>query len=140
MEENAENECKTFLEKSLEYDDKNAETLQLFASYWISKENTSEAHDKIIESFNIWMPKYLKLAEESTTGGAGISDLIDMSQACILTYDSRINTSRILTEVQEYDKAIQVLEQLVDEDDEVVVVFKNKNKKPLIKLNLKSQF
>lgn len=60
------------------------------------------------------MPVYRE-AEES-------GPLVDPSQAITLTYDARINTSRILTEVQEFDHALIVLEQLVEEDDEVVVV------------------
>jgi len=114
MEENAADLCKSSLDKSLHYDPKNPEALQLLASYWLSKENLDEAKKSILESLDVWLPKYVE-AEEA-------GPLVDPSQAITLTYDSRINTSRILTEVQEYDKAVTVLEQLIDEDDEVVVV------------------
>lgn len=60
------------------------------------------------------MPKYKAADEEG---------LIDPAQVIGLSYDSRLNTSRILTEVDEYDHAIVVLEQLLDEDDEVVYVW-----------------
>lgn len=114
MEENAEALCKSYLDKSLEYDAKNPETLQLLASYWLSKDNLEEAKKSILESLDNWLPKYIE-ADES-------GPLVDPSQAIPLTYDSRISTSRILTEVEEYDKAVTVLEQLIEEDDEVVVV------------------
>lgn len=114
MEENAADLCKSSLDNSLKYDPKNPEALQLLASYWLSKENLDEAKKSILESLDVWLPKYME-AEEA-------GPLVDPSQAITLTYDSRINTSRILTEVQEYDKAVTVLEQLIDEDDEVVVV------------------
>jgi tetratricopeptide (TPR) repeat protein len=114
MEEDADKLCKVYLDKSLEYDPKNPETLQLFASYFLSKEDFEQAKKYILESLEIWLPKYLE-AEES-------GPLVDPTQAITLTYDSRISTSRILTEVEEFDKSITVLEQLIEEDDEVVVV------------------
>lgn len=114
MEENAEETCKLYLDKSIEYDAKNPETLQLMASYWLSKNNNEQAKKYILESVDLWLPKYVEASENGP--------LVDPTQAITLTYDSRINTTRILTEVEEYDKAITVLEQLIDEDDEVVVV------------------
>ena len=113
-EENAAELCKHFLDKSLEYEPKNPESLQLFASYWLSKADLDQARKYILESLDNWLPQYVEASE----GGL----LVDPSQVISLTYDSRINTSRILTEVDEFDKAITVLEQLVEEDDEVVVV------------------
>ena len=115
MEEDAADHCKQFLDKSLEYDPKNPESLQLLASYWLSKEEFDMARKSILDSLDNWMPQYLE-AEKS-------GPLVDPSQAIALTYDARINTSRILTEVKEFDKALQVLEQLVEEDDEVVVIW-----------------
>jgi tetratricopeptide (TPR) repeat protein len=117
MEEKADEACKHYLEKSLEYDAENPESLQLMASYWLSKENIDEAKKCIIQSVDSWLPKYIELSN-----GKGEACL-DPAQVVPMTYDSRINTSRILTEVQEYDKSISVLEQLIEEDDEVVVVW-----------------
>ncbi len=115
MEENAEDLCKTYLDKSLEYDAKNPETLQLLASYWLSKDDLEQAKKFILESVNSWLPKYVEANEQGL--------LIDPTEVVSLTYDSRINTSRILTEVQEFDTALTVLEQLAEEDDEVVVIW-----------------
>lgn len=115
MEEEAENLCKTFLDKSLEYDSKNPEALQLLASYWLSKDDLDQAKKYILESVEVWLPKYIEASESGP--------LVDPSQAITLSYDSRINTGRILTEVEEYDKAVTVLEQLVEEDDEVIYVW-----------------
>lgn len=106
--------CKSYLDKSLEYDAKNPESLQLMASYWLSKTDNEQAKKYILESVDLWLPKYV----EANDSGL----VIDPTQVISLTYDSRINTTRILTEVEEYDKAIEVLEQLLEEDDEVVVV------------------
>lgn len=114
MEENADVTCKDYLDKSIEYDGKNPETLQLLASYWLSKNDNEQAKKFILESLDIWLPKYVEASE--------CGPLVDPTQAISLTYDSRINTTRILTEVEEFDKAITVLEQLIEEDDEVVVV------------------
>ena len=115
MEENAESLCKTYLDKSLEYEADNAETLQLLASYWLSKDEADKARTAILQSVDAWLPKYVEACEAGP--------LVDPAQAITLTYDARINTSRILTELNEYDKAIVILEQLLDEDDEVVVVW-----------------
>jgi len=68
-----------------------------------------------VQSVENWLPKYVEASEQGL--------LIDPTEVVPLTYDSRINTSRILTEVQEFDTALTVLEQLVEEDDEVVVVW-----------------
>ncbi len=114
MEENAEQLCKSNLDKSLEYEPNNSEALQLMASFWLSKEDLEQAKTFILQSLDSWLPKYVEACEAGP--------LVDPTQSITLTYDSRINTSRILTEVQEYDKAITVLDQLVEEDDEVVVV------------------
>lgn len=115
MVENAENLCKSYLDKSLEYDSSNPETLQLLSSYWLSKDDLEQAKKYIIESVDSWLPKYIEASENDL--------LTDPTQVVPLTYDSRINTTRILTEVEEYDKALTVLEQLVEEDDEVVVIW-----------------
>lgn len=115
MEEDAENLCKFYLDKSIEYDPKNPETLQLLASYWLSKDDIDQAKRFIIESVENWLPKYTEACESGP--------LVDPSQAITLSYDSRINTARILTEVEEFDKAVTVLEQLVEEDDEVIYIW-----------------
>lgn len=115
MEENAETLCKSYLDKSLEFDSKNPESLQLLASYWLSKEDLEKARKYILESLENWLPKYIEASESDL--------LIDPTEVVTLSYDSRINTSRILTEVEEFDKSLTVLEQLVEEDDEVVVIW-----------------
>lgn len=115
MEEDAENLCKSYLDKSIEYDSTNPETLQLLASYWLSKDDIDQAKKFILDSLENWLPKYLEACESGP--------MVDPSQAITLSYDSRINTARILTEVEEYDKAVTVLEQLIEEDDEVVYIW-----------------
>ena len=114
MEDNADQICKSFLDKSLEFDSQNPEALQLMASYWLSKEDNEQAKQNILASIGIWMPKYVE--------AAGNGPMVDASQVITLSYDSRINTARILSEIQDYDKAADVLDQLIDEDDLVVVV------------------
>ena len=59
MEEDADNLCKFYLDKSLEYEPDNPESLQLLASYWLSKEDFEQAKKYILESLDIWLPKYL---------------------------------------------------------------------------------
>lgn len=54
MEEDAADNCKMYLDKSLEYDSKNPESLQLMASYWLSKDEIEEAKKAILESLDSW--------------------------------------------------------------------------------------
>ena len=103
MQENADSLCKSYLDKSLEFEPSNPESLQLVASYWLSKEDLDQARKFILESVQNWLPKYIEANESGL--------LIDPTEVVTLSYDSRINTSRILTEVHEYDTALTVLEQ-----------------------------
>ena len=118
MEENADNLCKSYLDKSLDYDSKNPESLQLLASYWLSKEDIDQAKKAILDSLETWLPKYIEADENG----------LDPTQVINLTYDSRINTTRILTEVNEFDKAVTVLEQLIEEVSSFEQTFELLNK------------
>ena len=66
-----------------------------------------EAKKSIIQSVSIWQSQL----------EAGDKD------AAIPPYPFRISTAKILTELKEYEKAFDVLERLVREDDEVVEVW-----------------
>ena len=54
MEEDAADHCKMYLDKSLEYDSRNPESLQLLASYWLSKDEIEEAKKSILERLEFW--------------------------------------------------------------------------------------
>ncbi|XP_076372255.1 uncharacterized protein LOC143257448 [Tachypleus tridentatus] len=85
------------------------------ANFLLVKEEIEEAKAKMQESLSLWLPKYQLVRE----GGLDPSEF-DPVEVCPLSYDARINTSKLLIELELYDEAAEVLEGLVEEEDEVV--------------------
>ncbi|CAL8361701.1 unnamed protein product [Arctogadus glacialis] len=69
-----------------------------------------------MRSVGAWLPAF-KQAEASS----GLEDEHD--QNTIPPYDSRISTAKLLIETEEFEIAVDVLEGLLEEDDEVVQVW-----------------
>ncbi|XP_030606092.1 probable assembly chaperone of rpl4 [Archocentrus centrarchus] len=115
MEEGAADKCREFIEKALQYHHDNPEALQLMASYLFSTERNQEGKDYLLKSVGMWLPAQKHSAASSTTG----EDI----QNEIPPYESRITTAKLLTESEEYEMAVDVLEGLLEEDDEVVQVW-----------------
>ncbi|XP_076327475.1 uncharacterized protein LOC143234197 isoform X1 [Tachypleus tridentatus] len=115
FEEDAENKCQTLIQKGIVADPKNPEALQCMANFLLVKEEIEEAKAKMQESLSLWLPKYQLVRE----GGLDPSEF-DPVEVCPLSYDARINTSKLLIELELYDEAAEVLEGLVEEEDEVV--------------------
>uniref|UniRef100_A0A3Q0S9Z6 Si:dkey-12j5.1 n=1 Tax=Amphilophus citrinellus TaxID=61819 RepID=A0A3Q0S9Z6_AMPCI len=115
MEEGAADKCREFIEKALQYHHDNPEALQLMASYLFSTERNQEGKDYLLKSVGMWLPAQKHSAASSTTG----EDI----QNEIPPYESRITTAKLLIESEEYEMAVDVLEGLLEEDDEVVQVW-----------------
>ncbi|XP_022240391.1 probable assembly chaperone of rpl4 isoform X1 [Limulus polyphemus] len=115
FEEDAENKCQTLIQKGILADPKNPEALQCMSNFLLVKEEIEEAKAKMQESLSLWLPKYQAVRE----GRLDSSDF-DPVEVCPLSYDARINTSKLLIELELYDEAGEVLEGLVEEDDEVI--------------------
>ncbi|XP_030227063.1 probable assembly chaperone of rpl4 isoform X1 [Gadus morhua] len=116
MEEGAADKCRESIEKALHYHHDNPEALQLMASYLFSAERNQEGKDYLMRSVGAWLPAF-KQAEASS----GLEDEHD--QNTIPPYDSRISTAKLLIETEEFEMAVDVLEGLLEEDDEVVQVW-----------------
>ncbi|XP_042878957.1 probable assembly chaperone of rpl4 [Penaeus japonicus] len=114
-EEEAEDQCLAYINKALETDPTNPEAFQFMASYQLVRQQPDEAKTFIKKSIDLWLPKYKEIHEGKAE--AGTFDPIDV---CPLSYPSRLSAARILIEVQEYDVAVEVLEGLSEEDDEIV--------------------
>uniref|UniRef100_A0A3P8U553 Si:dkey-12j5.1 n=1 Tax=Amphiprion percula TaxID=161767 RepID=A0A3P8U553_AMPPE len=115
MEEGAADKCREFIERALQYHHDNPEALQLMASYLFSTERNQEGKEYLLKSVGMWLPAQKQSAASSTTEEDVQND--------IPPYESRITTSELLIESEEYETAVDVLEGLLEEDDEVVQVW-----------------
>ena len=70
-----------------------------------------------MKSLEIWLPSYLAVLENRPEE-AGTN--FDPVEVCPLIYTTRLSTARMLVELEEWDKATQVLDGLIEEDDEIV--------------------
>ncbi|XP_063054695.1 uncharacterized protein si:dkey-12j5.1 [Engraulis encrasicolus] len=119
MEEGAADRCKEAIAKALEYDPHSSEALQLMASYLFSTQSMEEGKDYLKRSVSSWLPS-LKPQTETT---ATEEEEEDSQQSGLPPYESRITTAKLLTEAEEPEMAMEVLEGLLEEDDEVVQVW-----------------
>ncbi|KAM6910042.1 uncharacterized protein FYW49_012030 [Xenentodon cancila] len=111
MDERAADKCREFIELALKYHHDNPEALQLMASYLFSTEKNQEGKEYLLKSVGMWLPaQKLRTSEE---------DL----QNVLPPYESRVAAAKLLIESEEYEKAVDVLEGLLEEDDEVVQVW-----------------
>ncbi|XP_028282116.1 probable assembly chaperone of rpl4 [Parambassis ranga] len=114
MEEGAGDKCREYIERALQYHHDNPEALQLMASYLFSTERNQEGKEYLLKSVGLWLPAQKQsaasLVEEDTQNETP-------------PYEARITTAKLLIESQEYEMAVDVLEGLLEEDDEVVQVW-----------------
>ncbi|XP_041798669.1 probable assembly chaperone of rpl4 isoform X2 [Chelmon rostratus] len=115
MEEGAADKCREFIERALEYHYDNPEALQLMASYLFSTERNQEGREYLLKSVGLWLPAQKQSADSSSAEQEMQND--------IPPYESRITTAKLLIESEEYEMAVDVLEGLLEEDDEVVQVW-----------------
>nr|XP_020504163.1 probable assembly chaperone of rpl4 isoform X2 [Labrus bergylta] len=113
MEEGAADKCRESIERALQYHYDNPEALQLMASYLFSTERNQEGKEYLLKSVGLWLPAQ----------SAASSSTEEELQNLIPPYESRITTAKLLMESEEYEMAVDVLEGLLEEDDEVVQVW-----------------
>ncbi|KAK5892427.1 hypothetical protein CesoFtcFv8_012807 [Champsocephalus esox] len=115
MEEGAGDKCKELIERALQYHHDNPEALQLMASYLFSTERNQEGKEYLLKSVGLWLP-----AQEESAASSNTDE--DMQNE-IPPYESRVTTAKLLLESEEFEVAVDVLEGLLEEDDEVVQVW-----------------
>lgn len=115
MEEGAADKCLEFIERALQHHHDNPEALQLMASYLFSTERNQEGKEYLLKSVGKWLPAQKEVLAASTSDEA--------VQIEVPPYESRITTAKLLIESEEYEVAVDVLEGLLEEDDEVVQVW-----------------
>lgn len=97
MEPDAEERCEKYVTEALLVVPTSAEALQTLASVRISQQRGEDAIAALKRSFAVW-----KDSEDS-----------------VPTFASRINLSKLLIETGEYETALEVLERLQLEDDQL---------------------
>ncbi|KAK3873764.1 hypothetical protein Pcinc_021247 [Petrolisthes cinctipes] len=114
-EENAEEQCQAAITQGIQVDPSNPEAYQHMASFLLVKQDPEEAKTYINKSLELWLPKYKEVDEGKAEAGS-----FDPVEVCPLSYPTRLSAARILIEVKDYENAIDVLDGLTEEDDEVV--------------------
>ncbi|KAM4601489.1 uncharacterized protein ACJ7VT_021218 [Polymixia lowei] len=116
MEEGASDKCRESIEKALHYHHDNPEALQLMANYLFSAERNQEGRDYLMRSVGAWLPALRQREAPLVTEEEHMQNEIPL-------YECRITTAKLLVETEEYETAVDVLEGLLEEDDEVVQVW-----------------
>ncbi|XP_041104770.1 probable assembly chaperone of rpl4 isoform X1 [Polyodon spathula] len=124
MDDGAAEKCKEAIDKALQYDPDNPEALQLMASYLFSIEKTQEGKEFLMRSLAAWLPSLQKKTDQTAREKQddGVQDGESLENM-FPPYESRITTTKLLIEAEEYELATEILESLLEEDDEVVQVW-----------------
>eukprot|EP00035_Acanthoeca_spectabilis_P014685 m.284531 g.284531 ORF g.284531 m.284531 type:complete len:382 (+) comp16198_c0_seq17:895-2040(+) len=113
-DEGAEQACLDCLERALQYNPQCPQAMQTMASVSLSLQQPDSAMD--------WMQQSMALWHNGAPGEAGGAE-VDSGANQEVSYDFRINSAKILLELNQHDIAAEVLEQLLLEDAEVVEVW-----------------
>jgi len=114
--EEAEAECSRCVEKATEIDQNNPEAWQTRARLHLIKSEYKEAKDTLNKSLELWLPTYMAVLDNRPQEASNF----DPIEVCPLLYTTRLSTARMLIELEEWEKAVNVLDGLVEEDDEIV--------------------
>ncbi|KAJ1796814.1 hypothetical protein LPJ75_007172, partial [Coemansia sp. RSA 2598] len=102
FEADAEKKCEQFLEQGVNIDPGCPEVYQTMASVRLSQNRLDDARDCLSKSMALWVDK----------------DATDPSQ--LPSYENRLALVRLLLELDDKEKALNILERLQKEDDESV--------------------
>jgi len=115
-EEDADVQCKAYLERALQADSTNPDAYQISASLHLSKQDKHTARELAERGVSLWLPAW-KEADKPD------GEQIDPIEVCSVSYPSRLTAAKLLVEVENYELASEILELLLDEEDEVVEVW-----------------
>lgn len=100
MENDAEQRCEKYVTEALLVAPTSVEALQTLASVRVSQQRVDDAVAALQRSFSLWRD-------------------LDVNSAEVPTYASRINLSKLLIETSQHETALEVLERLQLEDDQL---------------------
>jgi len=106
--EEAETEARRLIDLAVEVDRTNPEGWQALASYLLVVGDTDEAKKSMETSLSLWLPQHLAWA---STG---------QGEQTNLAYNTRLDTVKLLLDLDMLEKAAEILDTLLEEDDEVV--------------------
>ena len=104
----AQTEAARYISLALEADPSNPETWQADANYKLVLERFDEAKTSMARSLELWLPGHAAFVE--TGEGAETT----------LSYNSRLETVKLLLDLEMLEEATRVCDGLLEEDDEVV--------------------
>lgn len=114
----AEAECIQSITNGVEVDPTNAEAWQTKARLHLIKCEFDQAKTDLNKSLDLWLPNYMAVLENRAHEAS--KEAFDPVEVCPLLFTTRLVTARMLIELEEWEKANQVLDGLTEEDDEVV--------------------
>jgi len=107
-EENAETEARRFIDLAVEVDRTNPEGWQGLASFLLVVGDTVGAGEAMDTSLQLWLPQHLEWA----ASGQG--------KQTALSYNTRLGSVKLLLDLEQLEKAAEILDSLLEEDDQVV--------------------
>jgi len=110
-EPEAENEARRFIDLAVEVDGRNPEGWQALASYLLVVGDSEKAGEAMETSLGLWLPQHLAW---SATGEGEQTEL---------SYNTRLAAVKLLLDLEQMDKAAEILDSLLEEDDEVVATW-----------------
>jgi len=116
-ENEAEQECESNIQKSIEAYDSNPEAWQTKARFHLIKSEFEDAKSCMNESLAKWLPLYTEALQSRPSSS---KQKFDPVEVCPLLYTTRIATAKILIELEDWDNATKVLDGLIEEDEDVV--------------------
>jgi hypothetical protein len=114
MEADAEQQCERLLEMALKHSPLSPEAHQVLASVRISQQRNQDAVALLLRSIELWRPARARDAEGTA--------IVPEAEAAVPSYDFRMTTCQLLLELGQYPIAVEVLEDLLEEDDEIIEV------------------
>jgi len=106
--EGAREEATQAIERAIEVDRGNSEAWEAMANLKLITGELEGAQEAMATSLELWLPQHLAFVERGEGEGTQLS------------YNSRLNTAKLLMDLENFDRAGEVLDTLLQEDDEVV--------------------
>ena len=104
----AQSEAERYVSLAVRCDPNNPETWQADANLKLVLQQFDEAKESMRKSLDLWLPQHTAFVET----GEGVETS--------LSYNSRLETVKILLDLEMFDDATQICDGLIEEDDEVV--------------------
>jgi len=104
----AQSEAERYVSLAVQCDPDNPETWQADANLKLVLQQFDGAKESMRKSLDLWLPQHTAFVET----GEGVETS--------LSYNSRLETVKILLDLEMFDEATQICDGLIEEDDEVV--------------------